>query len=75
MAASTSDNTTHLTFTADASKTTPENVGNLIVNMFVEPLAGPPNPKAGQKNMPVKIGTLPPIPCRVVPAPPAEDPK
>ena len=73
MAATTSDNTTHLTFTADASRTAPDNVGNLIVNVFIEPLAGPPNPKAGKIAMPVKIGTLPPIPCRIIPTPLIED--
>ncbi len=71
MAATTSDNTTHLTFSADTSRPAPDNIGNLIVNVFVEPPADPPNSKAKQKKQPIKIGTLPPIPCRIIAATPA----
>ena len=59
-------NQTVLTFTADPALVKPGNLGNLIVNVFAE--ARPQNPNPKQKTQSVKVGTLPPIPCRITPA-------
>jgi hypothetical protein len=61
-------NQTVLTFTADPALVKPGNLGNLIVNVFAQGQGRPQNPNPKQKAQPVKVGTLPPIPCRIAPA-------
>ena len=58
-----------LVFTADATKVKPGQLGNLIVDVSA-PAPKRPNATAAKGKSPlVKVGTLPPIPCRVSASP------
>ncbi len=59
---------TTLTFTADPALLKPGNLGNLIVNVSAQIQGNPQNPKLKGKSQSVKVGSLPPIPCRITPA-------
>lgn len=57
-----------LTFTADAAKLKPGPLGNLIVQVAAQTQARPQTGKPKTKSQFIKLGTLPPIPCRITAA-------